>query len=375
MKRLLLRPRTLSFCFLVLVSVSAALAQTPAPVLSPEVLADRRVTFRIAAPKATEVTFKGDWSTQAQPMTKSDDGTWSLTVGPLAPATYIYSFTVDGIAMADPVNPRIKLRMRGSGSLVEVPGETPGLADPREVPHGAVEINWQKSIVLDGETRGIWVYTPPGYAADSSKRYPVLYLLHGNNDRPAGWIDVGNTHFIADNLIAEKKMVPMIIVMPVGHALPFGQPATPPRTNTVVFEQYLLRDVIPTIEAKYRVATGASRHAIAGMSMGAEQSLHIFFNHPDLFSAIGAFSPAGFPALEKEHAAFIADAKSANAKIQLLWIGCGRQDDHFAGSQKIADTLEAHHIQHVWQPSEGAHNYALWRQHLIDFLPRLFHAE
>lgn len=345
----------------------------PAAIVSPEVHADRSVTFRIAAPKAQEVTFKGDWHSDPLKMTKAGDGIWSLTVGPLPPAIYIYSFTVDGIAMADPVNPRIKLRARTSASLVEVDAETPGLAEMRDVPHGIVEINWHRATALGGEERTVWVYTPPGYATESNRRYPVLYLLHGSNDRPQGWIDVGNVQFIADNLIAEKKAMPMVIVMAYGHALPFGQPVKGPRTNTIAFEEYLLRDVMPLAESKYRIIPDRTHRAIAGMSMGGEQSLHIFFNHPDLFSSVGAFSPANYRELETQHADMLNDAAGTNAKIDVLWIGCGRQDSLFAGAEKLSTLLTAHQIHHTWFPAEGVHNYAMWRQHVIDFMPRLFH--
>jgi enterochelin esterase-like enzyme len=344
-----------------------------AALVSPEVHADRTVTFRIAAPKASEVTFKGDWHDDTKRMEKGPDGIWSITVGPLAPSTYIYGFTVDGVAIADPVNPRIKLRARTSGSLVEVPAAAPSLQEPRDVPHGAVEINWQKSSVLGGETRAIWIYTPPGYTEETSRRYPVVYLLHGNNDRPAGWVDVGNLNFIADNLIAERRMVPMVMVMPFGHALPYGERGQPPRTNTTVFEAYLLQDVMPFAERKYRIAAGRELHAVAGMSMGAEQSLEIFFNHLDRFGSAGAMSPAGFRAIETDHAALLADPKGTNAKIDVLWIGCGRQDPgHFSGSQQLVDVLAAHQIRHTWRPTDGMHNYALWRDQLVEFLPLLF---
>jgi enterochelin esterase family protein len=375
---------------LVLLITAAVHGQPPsAPaVVSPEVHPDRTVTFRIAAPKASEVTFTSDWLAAAQKMDKAADGVWSLTVGPLSPSTYIYSFTVDGVAMADPVNPRIKLRARGSGSLVDVPAESPALWEARDVPHGSVEINWQKSTVLNGETRAIWIYTPPGYARQPDRRYPVLYLLHGSNDTAAGWTTVGNANFILDNLLAGRQAVPMIIVMPFGHALPFGargdgggrrggaaQPVAV-RNNTTVFEEYLFKDVIPLVESNYRVAPGREQRALAGMSMGAEQSLDLFFRHLDQFSAIGAFCPAGFPALETDFPALLDDPKGTNARISVFWLGCGRQDPgHFPGSQRIDEVLTAHQIDHIWHPTEGVHNYALWRDYLIEFAPLLFRSK
>jgi enterochelin esterase-like enzyme len=377
---------------LVLLTAAVAHGQSsPASaVVSPEVHPDRTVIFRIAAPKASEVTFTADWLATPQKMDKAADGVWSLTAGPLSPSTYIYSFTVDGVAMADPVNPRIKLRARGSGSLVDVPAESPALWEARDVPHGAVEINWQKSTVLNGETRAIWIYTPPGYDQQPDRRYPVLYLLHGSNDTAAGWTTAGNINFILDNLLAGNQAVPMIIVMPFGHALPFGargdgggprggtapaagQPAPMPRNNTTVFEEYLFKDVIPMVEAKYRIAPGRENRGLAGMSMGAEQSLYLFFRHLDQFSALGALSPSGFRALETDYPALLDDPKGTNAKIAVLWLGCGRQDAaHFSGSQRISEVLTAHQIHHVWRPTEGVHNYALWRDYMVEFVPLLF---
>jgi len=168
-------------------------AQTPDNLVSPEVQADRKVTFRIRAPKATEVSFYGDFMPvgSLEKMTKDASGVWSVTLGPLPPSIYLYSFTVDGLNIADPVNPRIKLRARTSASMVEIPAESPALWQERDVPHGSVEINWQKSKAINGETRWFWVYTPPGYAKETNRRYPVLYLFHGSNDTAAGWTLAG----------------------------------------------------------------------------------------------------------------------------------------------------------------------------------------
>jgi hypothetical protein len=170
--------------------------QGPA-VISPEVRADRSVTFRLVAPKAADVGFYGDWMRVGtlEKMAKGDDGIWTYTSAPLPPSIYLYSFTVDGVTMADPINPRIKLRARTSASMVDVPAAAPSLWDARDVPHGAVEINYQKSQALNGETRSFWVYTPPGYYKDRNKRYPVLYLFHGSNDTAGGWVLAGQGYW------------------------------------------------------------------------------------------------------------------------------------------------------------------------------------
>ena len=194
--------------------VASLQAQQPAPPVSPEVHSDGRVTFRIRAPKASKVEVGGDWKPgHLEAMTKDADGVWSATLGPFEPSIYIYSFTLDGLAIADPVNPRVKLRARTSASLVEVPAKTPDFWQPHDVPHGAVTINWQNSPSPQRNSLGVGVY-PAGLRKRVQRRYPVLYLFHGSNDTAAGWTMVGYANFVLDNLLAEKKAVPMIVVMP-----------------------------------------------------------------------------------------------------------------------------------------------------------------
>src|ERR1035438_9915118 len=341
--------------------------------VSPEVEADRRVTFRLRAPKASDVTLSMDYMPAGtrEKMTRDSEGVWSVTIGPLEPTVYIYSFTVDGVVMADPVNPNVKLRARTSASMVEVPAAAPALWEVRDVPHGSVEINWQKSTVISGETRWIWVYTPPGYEKDARQRYPVLYLFHGSNDTAGGWTLAGHANFILDNLLAEKKAVPMIVVMPFGHAVPYGGRGGQVN-NTDLYEQYVVKDVMPLVESKYRVRAGRENRAIAGLSMGGGQSIAIGFRHLDLFSAIGAFSAAIPGDFEKEFGQKIANAKDVNAKLKVLWLACGKQDTLFERSQKFSDLLDAHQIKHTFRPSEGAHVFKVWRLYLSEFAPLLF---
>ena len=355
----------------------SARAQAPSAgdtVRSPEVLPDHRVTFRIYAPKASEVTLTGDWlgAAPSPKLTRDDSGIWSVTLGPFEPSIYIYSFRVDGMTMADPVNPRVKLRVRTSASLLEVKGDPAAFWEPHDVPHGTVEINWQKSAVLNGETRAFWIYTPPGYAK-STQRYPVLYLLHGVNDTPAGWTMVGYANFVLDNLLAAGKVVPMIVVMPFGHAAPYGVPTPPGGVgNDALFEEYLLQDVVPSVEARYRVAPGRENRAIAGLSMGAGQSLRIGLGHLDLFGAVASFSggaPADFETRFKD---LLHDPENTNKKLRVLWIGCGRQDPAFGRSQKLSELLTKYQIQHVFHVSDGVHNYTVWRKHLAEYAPLLF---
>ena len=361
----------------VLLTLAAAWARSPNNSLkSPEVSADHHVTFRISAPKASEVTLTGDWlgSTPAPKLTKDERGVWSITLGPFEPSIYIYSFNVDGMAIADPVNPRMKLRARTSASMVEVPDDSPSFWEARDVPHGKVEINWEKSKAISGETRAIWIYTPPDYARNT-RPYPVLYLLHGSNDTAAGWTTAGQANFILDNLLADKKATPMIVVMPFGHATPYGVPAAPGAPqNDALFEDYLLHDVIPTVEANYRVAPGRLNRAIAGLSMGGGQSLKIGLGHLDLFSAVASFSGAVPNDVETRFAALLKDPKGTNDKLQVLWIGCGRQDSLFPRSQSLADLLEKDGIKRVFYPIDGVHNYTAWKKFLAEYAPLIFQA-
>jgi enterochelin esterase family protein len=358
-----------------LLAVLGLYGQTPGGSLkSPEVSADRHVTFRILAPKAQEVTLTGDWlgSAPAPKLTKDDAGVWSVTLGPFEPSIYIYSFTVDGVAIPDPVNPRIKLRARTSASMVEVKDTTPAFWEAHDVPHGTVEINWQKSTAIAGETRQIWIYTPPDYAK-TTRRYPVLYLLHGSNDTAAGWTMAGNANFIMDNLQDAKKSVPMIVVMPFGHATPFGVPVPAGgMTNDALFEEYLLKDVIPTVEARYRVAPGRQNRAIAGLSMGGGQALRVGMGHLDLFSAVASFSGAVPGDFETRYAALLKDAKGTNERLKTLWIGCGEQDSIFPRSKNLSELLTKYQVKHVFRPIEGVHNYTAWKKFLAEYAPLLF---
>ena len=341
---------------------------------SPEVSADHHVTFRIFAPKASEVTLAGDWlgSEPSPKLSKDEQGVWSISLGPFEPSIYIYSFTVDGVAIPDPINPRIKLRARTSASLLEVRDDTPAFWEPRDVPHGKVEINWEKSKAIHGETRAIWIYTPPEYAK-TTRRYPVLYLLHGSNDTAAGWTMAGNANFVLDNLLSEHNAVPMIVVMPFGHATPFGEPVAPGGvTNDMLFEDYLLKDVIPTVEAQYRVASGRENRAIAGLSMGGGQSLRIGLGHLDLFSAVASFSGAVPADFETRFEPLLKDAKGTNERLKTLWIGCGRQDSLFGRSNSLSELLTKYQVRHVFKATDGVHNYTVWRKYLADYVPLLF---
>jgi enterochelin esterase family protein len=352
-----------------IVAQQAPAAPAGPPYLSPEVHADRKVTFRIQAPRAAEVTFNGDWIAGDKPkLAKGDKGIWSVTLGPLAPGLFIYSFNVDGVAAPDPLNPDIKLRARSAGSIVVVPGEGPNFWDARDVPHGTVEVTWHRSAVL-GQMRQLWVYLPPGYAKERRK-YPIVYLLHGRNGTAADWTQAGLVNFVMDNLIAEKRAEPMVIVMPWLHALSFD---APPIESNDALGEYLLKDVLPLVEGKYRVTRDRAHRALVGLSLGGAAALVIGLNHPDLFSQLAAFSTGGpLPELQKRLEPALAHAADLNRQLSLLWMGCGKGDSFFAMNETLAKTLGDRGLKVAFHPTEGVHNWALWREYFHQTAPLLF---
>ncbi|HMV84258.1 MAG TPA: alpha/beta hydrolase-fold protein [Blastocatellia bacterium] len=367
----------LFFLSALLCAAVSGFAQTPPPdgLVSPEVHSDGKVTFRIRAPKAAEVTLFGDWMSpgSTQPMTKNAEGIWSATLSGIEPTIHLYSFTVDGVTMADPVNPRVKLRQRTSASLVEIPSKGAPW-EVRDVPHGSVEANWLRTPVINGETRQVFVYTPPGYEKNPQRRYPVLYLLHGSGDTVESWTQVGATNLILDNLIAEKKAVPMIVVMPLGHAVPFGSPREIQAKNVPLMEEFMLKDLMPWAESKYRIAPGRHNRALAGLSMGGGQTFAIGFGHLDLFSALGVFSSAPGQDFAEKFKTVLTDAKGTNAKLNVFWYGAGDKDPVFPRAKDATEMFNKHQIKHTFRVYEGGlHTWPIWRRCLSEFAPLLFH--
>ena len=341
--------------------------------VSPEVHADRTVTFRIRAPQAAAVTLTGDWLATLQsstggsmPLTKDAAGVWSGTTPPLEPTVHLYFFTLDGLAIADPINPKIKLRTRTSASLVEVPGDPVPVWQMRDnIPHGSVDWNTQHSAVYN-DTHEFLVYLPPGYFK-STARYPVLYLVHGAGDTAWGWSTAGNAHLILDSLIAEKKATPMIVVMPFNGTTGTAPAGTP-------FEDYMLKELIPYVDAKYRVAPGRQNRAMAGLSAGGAATYNVGLKHLELFSAFGMFSAAGGGGADfsTKYPKIAADAKAANAQISLLWIGCGTEDGLITGAKAFDAELTKLGITHTYKDRSGGHVWPIWRWTLSEFAPLLF---
>ncbi|MFB3902555.1 MAG: alpha/beta hydrolase-fold protein [Acidobacteriota bacterium] len=367
-----------------------ALAQAPgrpAPVVSPEVLADHRVTFRIRAPKASDVILSGDWMEGAatEKLTKGEDGVWSVTVGPLVPDFYSYSLVVDGVKTLDPPNPLIKQGIAGVDSMFFVPGPEAAFEDNSPAPHGQMRLLWYHSTTL-GVQRRMHVYTPPGYDA-SSKRYPVFYLLHGAGDDDSGWSTIGRAGFILDNLIAEKKAQPMIVVMPNGSLpmpanLPRPTPGTTPPPELAAayaaararIVPELMKEVIPQTERNFRVRADRENRAIAGLSMGGGHALQVVTAHPDQFAYVAVWS-AGIgqnpTQWESANAGFLTNPK-INSWIRLFSISVGDKDFTLAGSKNLQELLNKHGIKSQIHISDGGHTWINWRRYLRDLAPRLF---
>jgi enterochelin esterase-like enzyme len=336
----------------------------PPPILSPEVHPDRTVTFRLQAPNAKEVKISGELPIGMQVMTRDEKGLWSITVQALPPELYSYSFVVDGLRMVDPNNPVIKPGRSTTASIVDVPGDPPLMHEFQEVPHGTAHLHDYHSKSLN-VVRHLRVYTPPGYDPNAETRYPVLYLFHGSGDNESGWMEIGHAHLIMDNLIAQKKVKPMLIVMPNGHT-----PAASGTANRENFDRDLLQDVIPLVEKSYRVTPDRLHRAIIGLSMGANESLYTGLNHLEQFAYVGGMS--GFVGDAETVLANTLNDPQANEKLKLCWIAIGKDDGALKGAREFSETLTHHNIKHEFIITDGAHSWPVWRKHLVQFTPLLF---
>ncbi len=340
-------------------------------IVSPEVLPDGRVTFRILAPKAEAVAVQGLRHLPVQPMAKDAAGLWSVTVGPLDPDIYSYTLSIDGARVTDPHDRDIK-KYFTSESMFEVPGSPPILASVQPVPHGIVHHQVYASKTRGGDA-GMWVYTPPGYDPRAPALYPVVYLLHGFGDREEAWIDAGRANTIADNLIAQGRIKPVIIVMPYGHPLPVESSDYSKDyslRNTAAMQKDLIGEVIPLVERDYRADPRAERRAIVGLSMGGGQALTIGLGNPAVFKWVGGFSSS---APGKDLEATFADAiRDPTGRPHLVWIAIGKDDSLLARNEVFHEWLQKQGIAHTWTVSDGAHEWPVWRSYLPQFLELIF---
>ena len=358
--------------------------------VSPEVAPDRTVTFRIYAPAAAAVALKTEGpesvpgATKEQidhlynfptQLLKAENGVWSVTVGSFPPGAYRYSFVVDGVETTDPRNGLTNESLYQARSLVYIPG---GFADAIDGPHGSVSTIYYESAGLK-TMRRMKVYTPPGYESSGHKRYPVLYLLHGSGETDDGWTSIGRANFILDNLIAEGKAKPMIVVMPSGQLRgtggppPVRAPGAPGTPWHDFFTEELLQTILPYIESHYRVRADRKDRALAGLSLGGNQTLNIAFHHPEVFGSIGIFS-AGWRAsrLEQTEADELSIYKASGKKFAVVWAGVGDKDIGLADNHTMLAEMKRYGIEPIAYESPGFHAWNLWRDHLHRFAPLLF---
>jgi enterochelin esterase-like enzyme len=367
-----------------------------AKVVSPEVLADGRVTLRLLAPKATEVLVQGNWpGGGGVAMTKDASGLWSVTTAALQPELWAYTFSVDGIRTLDPGNYNVARDGVGFMNTLLVPGDASAVFRARQVPHGSVTAMWVPSTLMK-TSRRMFVYTPPGYEAGTT-RYPVLYLLHGSGGDEDAWPTMGIANIIMDNLIADGKAKPMIVVMPNAYwselasldlagprkAPPPGVGAGggvqgPPDAN----ETDLVRDIVPFVDKHFRTMTGAANRALAGLSMGSGITANVGLKRLDVFASIGLLSggmfrgsgdnPGGVAAIDRINPAFRTDPAGTDRKLRLLFLSCGTEDPRVTGMKQAADELAARKITVVFKAYPGAHEWKVWRHSLVDMAPLLF---
>jgi enterochelin esterase family protein len=345
------------------------------PPFSPVVNADKSITFRIKAPKANDVELLfGEWSIKPQPLKKDADGVWSITINPVKPDIYSYLFTVDGVQAIDLNNPETKIGTQIYSSIVEVPGSPARFDEVQNVPHGVMQVHRYMSTSLK-RLRGLNVYLPPQYLSELNRRFPVLYLRHGGGDDETSWTQpAGRADVILENLIAQQKAVPMIIVMTNGLTDGTWAGGSTPEAMKAL-EQELISDVIPLVEKDYRVLPGRENRAITGLSMGGGQAFVMGLHNLDKFAWVGEFS-AGLLSDKDfkvdELLPGIMQANNLNSKLKLFWIGVGTDDPRYNGHLVLVDALNKKGIHNEFHDTPGGHEWKVWRVELEGFLQKIF---
>ncbi|EGK00720.1 MULTISPECIES: esterase [Dysgonomonas] len=353
-------------------------------VVSPEAHGNNTVTFRLHAPNAKEVKISGDWLQQPVAMNKDEKGLWSYTTGPLRSDLYSYSFWVDSLKTDDPSNVYINRDVSTLSNIFIIGGGNGDLYKVNKVPHGSVTRRWYSSPGNDMERR-ITIYTPAGYETGKEK-YPVLYLLHGMGGDEEAWMALGRTSQILDNLIAQGKAKPMIVVMTNGNV---AQEAAPGESSLGFYKPSFMlphtmdgkmeetfKDVIRFVEDSYRVVSDKSGRAIAGLSMGGFHSLHISRYYPDTFDYIGLFSPAIKPRPDVDSPVYkdidtTLETQNKNG-VKLYWIAIGKTDFLYKDVTDYRAKLDSLKFKYIYHESEGGHTWSNWRDYMIEFIPQLF---
>ena len=346
----------------------------------PQVNSERRVRTSISAPEANKVQL--DIGGVKYDLVKDEKGVWTGESAPQDEGFHYYQLNINGASVPDPGTKYFYGTGRW-GSGIEIPAKDQEFYTLKAVPHGLISENLYFSKVTNAWRR-CFVYTPAGYEKETKTRYPVLYLQHGSNEDETGWASQGKANLILDNLIAEKKAVPMIIVMDNGYATKpdlSTQQGAKGKGMFSAFEEVLIQEVIPMIDANYRTMADRDHRAMAGLSMGANQTIQITMNNLDKFSAIGGFSgTSNFPRTDAINTETFMDGKfkdgqALNKKLKLFWLGLGTKEPNpFPGSVKaFRDMLEKQEVKYTYYESQGtAHEWLTWRRDLYQFAQLLF---
>ncbi|GAB3921197.1 esterase [Larkinella terrae] len=357
MKRLIyLLPALLFFSVTVI-------AQRPPAISSPDVHPDHSVTFRYFSKKAQKVTLSGEFLKSPVALTKDTSGIWSVTVPPVKPDIYPYSFWVDSVQIADPNNTYIFANERFKRSIVDVPGDQPLVHSLQNVPHGKISYRYYNSGTL-GTTRQLLVYTPPGFNLNGKIKYPVLYLIHGGSDTEETWTKVGRANLIADNLIAQGKAKPMLIVMPYGNVRPSPMPD---------FTKDMVSDIIPFVEANYPVSKDSKSRAVAGFSVGGGQTLNIGLTHPETFAYVCSYAPyTATEEFKKNFSDWSPNADQFNKQLKLFTISVGTEDFLYEPVKQNIAMFRDKGLKLDTQIVPGGHTWMNCKLYLATTLPQLF---
>jgi enterochelin esterase family protein len=331
------------------------------------------VTFRLKAPGASKVELSGQFLKGNLPMQSDESGVWSITVGPVDPNLYPYNFVVDGVGVSDPSNPETFPNEGFKPSLVDIPGDGPSLHAVQNVPHGEMTYCSYESKTLN-RIRPLIIYTPPGYRSGTD-RLPVLYLVSGTTDTEETWFKAGRANVILDNLIAQEKAVPMIMVMPYGNMMSGTPLPSSPQAAEMykIFNDELTKDILPYVESNYRVLPDRENRAIAGFSRGGGQSLFTAFSNPDTFAWIGSYSAYLTPEVfDRYFASLTARTGDTNSRLKLLWLGVGKDDFLYQPAVNFIDFLTERNLEHKSLITEGGHTWMNARHYLAETLQLFF---
>jgi enterochelin esterase-like enzyme len=372
------------FLLAVVLLAPAAFLQAPTPYNTTEINPDKSITFRYRDPNATSVALRMEMSMEPVPMKKDAAGIWSVTTAPMPPQILNYNYIVNGRTHYDPRNYlHIVPNYFWNDEQLEVPGDGPQLWDIQDVPHGELHIHHFTSKVVQGlraNQDDYFVYTPPGYDPRSKTRYPVLYLLHGWSNKANQWSEGLQANYILDNLLAQHKILPMVVVMPLSYgdigfvvdgSIKVWTDRARVSRNTNLFSEALLTEIIPRIESEYNVSANRESRAIAGLSMGGLESLVIGLNHTQQFAWVGGFS-ATLGAIDPAKEFPVVTSAAETTKMRLIWIACGKSDGLLGPNRKLIAHLKQEGYSVTGVETPGGHAGFVWRQNLIQFAPLLF---